>query len=87
MPFEVEPYTKKEIHSATKIWNEVVRSGISFPQEEELDEISGDEFFKIRSRNSSPTEQSQTGRGERHAANKSVTETGAVASNFKVCGT
>ena len=49
MPFEVEPYTEKELHSAIKIWNEVVRSGIAFPQEEELDEISGDEFFKSQS--------------------------------------
>ena len=45
----VKEYTKKNIISAIKIWNEIVREGIAFPQEEELTEESGDEFFKSQS--------------------------------------
>lgn len=45
----VEPYTKKNILPAIEIWNEVVRDGVAFPQEEELDEITGDEFFSAQS--------------------------------------
>ena len=45
----VEKYDKKNIKAAIEIWNEIVRDGIAFPQEEELDEISGDEFFSAQS--------------------------------------
>ena len=45
----VEPYTKKNILPAIEIWNEVVRDGVAFPQEEELTEITGDEFFSAQS--------------------------------------
>ena len=45
----VEPYTKKNILPAIEIWNEVVRDGVAFPQEEELTEISGDKFFSAQS--------------------------------------
>ena len=45
----VEPYTKKNILPALEIWNEVVRDGVAFPQEEELDAITGDEFFSAQS--------------------------------------
>ena len=45
----VEPYTKKNILSALEIWNEVVRDGVAFPQENELDEVTGDEFFSAQS--------------------------------------
>ena len=45
----VEPYTKKNILPAIEIWNEVVREGVAFPQENELDEITGDEFFSAQS--------------------------------------
>ncbi len=45
----VEPYDKENILPAIEIWNEIVREGIAFPQEEELDEISGDEFFSAQS--------------------------------------
>ena len=41
--------TKKNIKAAIEIWNEVVRDGVAFPQEDELDEISGDEFFSAQS--------------------------------------
>ena len=46
---KVIPYDKKFVGAAINIWNEVVREGIAFPQEDELDEISGDEFFKTQS--------------------------------------
>ncbi|MBQ6297617.1 MAG: GNAT family N-acetyltransferase [Selenomonadaceae bacterium] len=46
---KVIPYDKKFVGAAINIWNEIVREGIAFPQEDELDEISGDEFFKSQS--------------------------------------
>lgn len=46
---EVIPYDKKFVGDAINIWNEIVREGIAFPQEDELDEMSGDEFFKAQS--------------------------------------
>ena len=49
MAIIVKPYEVKNIKAAVEIWNEVVRAGIAFPQENELDEISGDEFFKAQS--------------------------------------
>ena len=49
MMIKVIPYESKFIGAAIKIWNEVVREGIAFPQEDELDEITGDEFFKAQS--------------------------------------
>lgn len=45
----VEKYDKKNIKAAIEIWNEVVRDGVAFPQEDELNEISGDEFFAAQS--------------------------------------
>ena len=49
MTVKIIPYDKKFVCAAIKIWNEIVREGIAFPQEDELDEISGDEFFKSQS--------------------------------------
>lgn len=49
MSIKVIPYDEKFVCAAIKIWNEIVREGIAFPQEDELDEISGDEFFKSQS--------------------------------------
>ena len=49
MEIKVIPYEKKFVGAAIKIWNEIVREGIAFPQEDELDEITGDEFFKAQS--------------------------------------
>lgn len=42
---EIKPYTQDKIIPAIKIWNEVVREGVAFPQEEELTAESGDKFF------------------------------------------
>ena len=49
MAIIVKPYDTKNVREAISIWNEIVREGIAFPQEEELDEITGDEFFKAQS--------------------------------------
>ena len=37
------------MESAMNIWNEVVRDGIAFPQDEELTEQSADSFFNSQS--------------------------------------
>lgn len=49
MAIVVRAYESKDVREAIKIWNEVVREGIAFPQEEELDAATGDEFFKGQS--------------------------------------
>ena len=49
MEIEVVPYESKYIEAAAEIWNEVVREGIAFPQEDELDAATGDEFFRAQS--------------------------------------
>ena len=45
MALTIVEYEKKYIAGAIEVWNEVVSDGIAFPQEELLDEESGDEFF------------------------------------------
>ena len=49
MNIKVRQYTKEDIVDANAIWNAVVREGVAFPQEEELDEVTGDEFFTSQS--------------------------------------
>lgn len=49
MAIVVRKYESKDVHEAIEIWNEVVREGIAFPQEDELDVVTGDEFFKAQS--------------------------------------
>ena len=46
---EVISYESTFVGAAIKLWNEIVREGIAFPQEDELNEISGDIFFKSQS--------------------------------------
>lgn len=45
----IREYTTQDVEGAIRIWNEVVRGAISFPQMEELDEAAGDAFFKEQS--------------------------------------
>lgn len=45
MGISVRKFEKKDIPDMIKIWNEVVDDGIAFPQEETLDELTGEEFF------------------------------------------
>ena len=49
MSIVVKPYSAENIKPAIAIWNEIVRAGVAFPQEYELTEITGDEFFKSQS--------------------------------------
>lgn len=45
----IRKYTENDLPEMIGIWNEVVREGTAFPQEEELDEQSGREFFAAQS--------------------------------------
>ena len=49
MAITVRQYESRDVDAAIKIWNEIVREGIAFPQEDELDAATGDEFFKAQS--------------------------------------
>ena len=49
MEIIIRAYTSADVEPAINIWNEVVREGIAFPQEDELDINTGDEFFKAQS--------------------------------------
>lgn len=45
----IREYEDKDVAYMVEIWNEVVRDGIAFPQEEFLDENTGAKFFKEQS--------------------------------------
>lgn len=45
----IREYRESDLPEMTEIWNEVVREGIAFPQENELDENSGRDFFAAQS--------------------------------------
>ena len=45
----VRRYEEKDIRQMIGIWNEVVEDGIAFPQEDLLDEVSGEKFFESQS--------------------------------------
>ena len=49
MNIKVRQYTKADINDANAIWNAVVEEGIAFPQEEILNEVTGDDFFSSQS--------------------------------------
>ena len=49
MSAKVVAYDSSYVREAIEIWNEVVREGIAFPQENELDEVTGDGFFRAQS--------------------------------------
>lgn len=46
---KIRQYTKSDSEQAIKIWNEIVAEGVAFPQTEELDTHSGNEFFMSQS--------------------------------------
>lgn len=56
----IREYTEKDIPEMTEIWNEVVRDGVAFPQEEELTEQTAVSFFSSQSR-SAVAEDSKSG--------------------------
>lgn len=41
----VREYEQGDLSDMIRIWNEVVEDGVAFPQEELLDEVTGEEFF------------------------------------------
>ncbi|MBR0105029.1 MAG: GNAT family N-acetyltransferase [Firmicutes bacterium] len=45
----IRQYEKKDIPGMLKVWNEVVEEGIAFPQEEILNEETGEAFFASQS--------------------------------------
>lgn len=49
MDIIVREYTQRDLDDMLRIWNEVVKEGIAFPQEETLDAESGAEFFASQS--------------------------------------
>lgn len=46
---KIREYNEKDIAAMVKIWNKVVEDGVSFPQEDLLDEKSEKEFFAAQS--------------------------------------
>ena len=48
MEIYIRKFEKNDVTEMVKIWNEVVEDGIAFPQEELLDEKSGEEFFSAQ---------------------------------------
>lgn len=44
----IREYTSKDVEAACTIWNQVVDDGVAFPQEEDLNEETGDSFFKAQ---------------------------------------
>ena len=45
MNITVRKYESSDTHIAAEIWNEVVRDGVAFPQENEMSDAEADEFF------------------------------------------
>ena len=45
MNVTVRKYEEKDLPDLIRIWNEVVEDGVSFPQEECLNEETGKAFF------------------------------------------
>lgn len=49
MNIKIKEYTKQDAAEVMEIWNYIVRSADAFPQENELDENSANEFFLSQS--------------------------------------
>lgn len=49
MDIVIRKYEKKDINEMINIWNEVVKDGIAFPQEDFLNEDTGEKFFAAQS--------------------------------------
>ena len=46
---QIRKYKTDDIQQMITIWNEIVDEGIAFPQEEQLDETTGEQFFSAQS--------------------------------------
>ena len=49
MEIKVREYKTEDVKDANTIWNQVVGEGTAFPQTEELNETTGDAFFRSQS--------------------------------------
>ena len=49
MSISVRSYTPADVPAMVELWNEVVRDGIAYPQEDELTLAAGAEFFAAQS--------------------------------------
>lgn len=49
MNIKVREYKSTDAHAAVEIWNEVVRDGVAFPQENEMSDAGADDFFRSQS--------------------------------------
>lgn len=49
MNITVRKYESNDAHIAAEIWNEVVRDGVAFPQENEMSDTEANEFFRSQS--------------------------------------
>ena len=49
MNITVREYISTDAHAAAEIWNEVVRDGVAFPQENEMSDTGADDFFRSQS--------------------------------------
>ena len=49
MNIAVREYKSTDAHAAAEIWNEVVRDGVAFPQENEMSDTDADDFFRLQS--------------------------------------
>ncbi len=50
MDIIIRDYTEKDAESAAEVWNGVVKAGQAFPQTDELDTKSANEFFRSQSK-------------------------------------
>ena len=46
---KIRGFTKQDVPAMAEIWNEVVRDGVAFPQENEMSDSEADEFFRSQS--------------------------------------
>ena len=49
MNINIRQYAPSDIEAVANVWNEIVEEGIAFPQDEPLNDITGNEFFQSQS--------------------------------------
>lgn len=49
MSVTIREFNPDDVRNTVEIWNEIVRAGNAFPQIDELDEKTGEEFFRSQS--------------------------------------
>ena len=91
---EVKGYGQADLQAMVDVWNEVVRDGIAFPQEDELDLESSAEFFGSQTHCGVAVEDGRvlqfnavvaTNAGARHLYEKlGFTQLGTIPSGFRM---